>query len=396
MKSRLVQIFTGVSVATLVGVAGIASAATGGPSVTLSSTVSGSTNLSQIPISVTFSEPVSNFSSGNVTATNAGVSEFMGSGASYTFNLDPSSQGTTTVSIAADSATSASSSIGNLASNMLSFFYGTQSSSSTTAPSTSTTSTTTEASAPAISNIAVADTDATDATISWTTDTPATSQVFYGTNTYYGANTTEDTTLTTTHSQMLYGLTTGTPYHFYVQSANSGGTATSSDMTFTPGSGTGLNGGSSTTTSSTSTSSAASSTPLAFTGADAVKSSAIADGSFADGWQWVLHFSVPSAENFLSMKFADFTNGSGGTIPAASNIQFYSPQSTNASTSSSVLTETDNDYDGGWLHLASSTSPNQDVDVYVNVAVPSGTPTGTYSTTFGAFSNTAASTSTTQ
>jgi hypothetical protein len=248
-----------------------------------------------------------------------------------------------------------------------------------------------------ISNIAVNDSNSTNATISWTTDTPATSQVIYGVNTFYGATTAEDTSLITAHSQTFFGLVGGTTYHFYVESTNSGGTATSSDMTFLAGSNTGVNGGSGTTTTATSTTQSASSTPLAFTGVSTIKSNATADGVIADGWQWVLHFSVPSNENFLSMKFADFANtlgASAGTIPTASNIEFFSPQSTNAPTSANALTETNNDYTG-WLDLAATSSPDQDVDVYVNVAVPSGTPTGSYSTTFGAFSNTSASTTTT-
>ena len=45
------------------------------------------------------------------------------------------------------------------------------------------------------------------ATVTWTTDEPASLQVEYGTTTAYGSATTLDTTLATSHSQPLTGLT---------------------------------------------------------------------------------------------------------------------------------------------------------------------------------------------
>lgn len=58
--------------------------------------------------------------------------------------------------------------------------------------------------------------------ITWTTDISATSQVLYGANPYLGLQTTDDTTLTTSHSVQLGGLTNGVLYYFRVKScANS-------------------------------------------------------------------------------------------------------------------------------------------------------------------------------
>lgn len=223
---------------------------------------------------------------------------------------------------------------------------------------------------PVISDVSVNDIGTSTATITWTTDTDSTSQVSYGTSASYGSTSALNTTPTMSHSVDITGLSEATLYHFDVSSGDISGTATSSDMVFD-------------------TASTASTTPLAVTGIDTLQGNATADGTFADGWQWVLHFVVPTVENVFSMKFADFfSSTSSSTIPAANDIEFYSPEAAVASTSASAILETNNGY-GGDLMLTgdtSATTPGRQIDVYVNVAVPSGTPTGTYSTTFGAMS----------
>ena len=223
-----------------------------------------------------------------------------------------------------------------------------------------------------ISNIEVSNIGTTSATITWNTNSNATGQIFYGTSASYGSMSAENTTPSMTHSMTINGLSEATLYHFDVVSGNGAGSATSSDMVFTSGS-------------------TASTTPLTLTGITAVQTNATADGTFADGWQWVLHFIVPTDENYFSMKFNDFsTSSSSSTIPAANDIEYYSPESSNASSSSSAIVETGNGF-GSDMTLTggiSSTTPGRMVDVYVNVAVPSGTPTGSYSTSFGAMSTT--------
>ena len=74
---------------------------------------------------------------------------------------------------------------------------------------------------------------ATTATIMWTTNENATSEVLYGLTSSYGSST-SNSTLLTSHSMMLSGLMPSTLYHFMVKSADGAGTvATSSDLTFT-------------------------------------------------------------------------------------------------------------------------------------------------------------------
>ena len=72
------------------------------------------------------------------------------------------------------------------------------------------------------------------ATISWTTNEPADSQVEYGTTQAYGQWTTLDPTRVTAHSQGLSGLTPGTLYHYRVRSRDAtGNIAVSDDFNFT-------------------------------------------------------------------------------------------------------------------------------------------------------------------
>ncbi len=71
------------------------------------------------------------------------------------------------------------------------------------------------------------------ATITWTTDTAADSQVEYGTTIGYGSSSVLDPSPVTWHSVTLSGLTPNTLYHYRVRSANGAGTSYSGDYTFT-------------------------------------------------------------------------------------------------------------------------------------------------------------------
>lgn len=363
LTSRTVAVLTSLALfAAMAGVGTIASAAAGGPTVVLASTSATTTSASSIPVTATFSGPVTGFTATGVTATNATVSGFTGTGASYSFNVLPTATGTVTVMIAADMATSTSlPATGSQVSNTLTF-------TSIAAAATTT--------LPVISNVAAVSTGSTTETITWNTDVAATGQVLYGSTTSYDASSTLDTVLGTLHTSFLGGLVPSSLYHFSVVSANASGTATSSDMTFTAGS----------TTTATTT---ASSTPLAVTGVDTVSSTAVADGTFANGWKWVLHFTVPTSETSFQLKFADFARSpSPGTIPIANNMRYYSTQSSNATSTSSAIVETSTTY-GAAMTLTgdtSTTTAGRQIDVTIEAAIPTGTPTGTYSTTYGALS----------
>ncbi len=101
-------------------------------------------------------------------------------------------------------------------------------------PSTIPTPSTSPSSSLLISSISSSDINPTTTYVSWTTDTPSTSQVEYGLTTAYGSNTALDASLTTTHSVTLSNLSPNTVYHYAVISKDSSGNAaTSNDYTFT-------------------------------------------------------------------------------------------------------------------------------------------------------------------
>lgn len=89
---------------------------------------------------------------------------------------------------------------------------------------------------PVISALSSGTPNATDATITWTTDINADTQVFWGlTTTYAGASSPlMNFTYQTSHSRQITGLITATLYHYKVLSRTPGGAYTfSADQTFT-------------------------------------------------------------------------------------------------------------------------------------------------------------------
>jgi hypothetical protein len=88
--------------------------------------------------------------------------------------------------------------------------------------------------APVITATKASAVSSTTATISWTTDEPATTQVAYGKTTAYGTTTTRNASLTTSHSQTISGLTASTTYHFQARSSDAAGNSVASvDASFT-------------------------------------------------------------------------------------------------------------------------------------------------------------------
>ena len=71
-----------------------------GPIVSLSSTAGNSTNSSPIPVTITFTEPVSDFVAGDITVSNGTKGGLSGSGTSYTIDITPSGQGSITIDVA--------------------------------------------------------------------------------------------------------------------------------------------------------------------------------------------------------------------------------------------------------------------------------------------------------
>lgn len=104
--------------------------------------------------------------------------------------------------------------------------------------STFTTSATQTPQAPVVSGVSVTNVTSSTATISWSTDQSASTQVLYGTSSSYGASSPLDNTMVMNHTVGLSGLTAGMAYHFAAQSVNAGNAVgTSGDMTFTTATG---------------------------------------------------------------------------------------------------------------------------------------------------------------
>jgi len=124
---------------------------------------------------------------------------------------------------------------------------------------------------------------------------------------------------------------------------------------------------------------------LAVTGIDAVDTFATADNTYENGWSWVFHITVPTDETEFAMKFADFVSG-GDTIAAADNIRFYSAQSSDSfDTSTATAITAANTYSTAITldtDLESGTSGRQ-IDVTVEMKVPTGSAGGSYSAQYG-------------
>lgn len=124
---------------------------------------------------------------------------------------------------------------------------------------------------------------------------------------------------------------------------------------------------------------------LMVTSIETVDSTATADGTFANGWKYVFNITVPSNENDISMKFADWTQTpAAGTIPAANNMRISSPQANNAG--ATVLVTAANTYTIPALTMVTDLDPTMDgiqVKVTVEVAVPANTINGVYTTNYG-------------
>jgi hypothetical protein len=85
-----------------------------------------------------------------------------------------------------------------------------------------------------ISGVSAGSITSSGATITWTTNVPASSQVAYGTTSSYGLTSPLDSTLVTSHSVSLSSLSASTPYDYQVLSQDSNGDmASSANYTFT-------------------------------------------------------------------------------------------------------------------------------------------------------------------
>jgi hypothetical protein len=92
------------------------------PATTISSLASPATSVTPIPVTVTFSEAVLGFADTNVMVGNGTLSNFAGSGTTYTFDVTPTASGAVTVNVPAGATADAASNL-NTAAPQLSIVY---------------------------------------------------------------------------------------------------------------------------------------------------------------------------------------------------------------------------------------------------------------------------------
>ena len=92
------------------------------PTVTITSSATEATNVSPIPVTITFSESVTGFVVGDISVTNGTAGSFAGTGAIYTANITPTGPGVVSVGVLANVAVDVAS-IGNTISNTLTRTY---------------------------------------------------------------------------------------------------------------------------------------------------------------------------------------------------------------------------------------------------------------------------------
>jgi len=129
---------------------------------------------------------------------------------------------------------------------------------------------------------------------------------------------------------------------------------------------------------------------LAVTRIDAVDTYATADGTYTNGWSWVYHITVPTNETQFKMKFSDFVSGAN-SIAVANNIRFYSAQSSANSDDSNAVTITSAGTYSSVITLDADlepTTPGRQIEVTVEMKVPTGSSGGSYSASYGVNSDT--------
>ncbi len=128
---------------------------------------------------------------------------------------------------------------------------------------------------------------------------------------------------------------------------------------------------------------------LVVTGIDAVKTYATADDTYANGWSWVYHVTVPTNETDFQMKFSDFISGAN-SIAAAGNIRFYTVQASVNSASTTAVTILAADTYSSVITLDADLeagTPGRQIEVIVEMKVPVLSAGGSYSGSYGVQSN---------
>ena len=118
---------------------------------------------------------------------------------------------------------------------------------------------------------------------------------------------------------------------------------------------------------------------------DAQKTSGVANDTYEDGWRYLFHITTPNDEENLSMRFSDWVaaNSSTTMIAVANNMRVSSAQ---ASSTAAITLTAANAYSTPPMIMVADLNPSmpgRQVDVLVELKIPSGTQNESYTTTYG-------------
>lgn len=121
---------------------------------------------------------------------------------------------------------------------------------------------------------------------------------------------------------------------------------------------------------------------LAVTSVEATDTSGTADNTYENGWKYTFNITVPTNESGIAMKFSDWTAGSN-TMPVANNMRISSAQASSTSPVTITAADTYTTPDLMMVTDLDPTMPGIQVQVLVEVKIPTGTPNASYTTNYG-------------
>jgi hypothetical protein len=197
-----------------------------------------SANATFVTTNVTSTPPViTNVATTNLTSTSVTVTWTTDQPASSQINYGTTTGYGSSTTLDTNLVTAHSETITGLAAGIAYDFdvtSTTAASLSTTSPNSTFTTSSTTATPPYVGYVVAWGINNTGATVTWSTDVPATAQMAYGTSTALGQLSPLQTAMTASHGVTLTGLNSGTTYYFVAQSIGAdGATGYSSVMTFT-------------------------------------------------------------------------------------------------------------------------------------------------------------------
>ncbi|MEI6494496.1 MAG: ice-binding family protein [bacterium] len=122
---------------------------------------------------------------------------------------------------------------------------------------------------------------------------------------------------------------------------------------------------------------------LVVTSIDRIQTIATADNTFEHGWKYIFHITAPTSEPKLAMKFTNWTGPNSSILPVANNMRISSNQANSTSTMLITAAGTYSIPDLNMVTDLDSSLPGRQIQVTVEVKIPTATTNGSYTTTYG-------------